>query len=141
MNWGHKITLAFILFAAFILYMVVKAFQQDIDLVAPDYYAQEIAFQGKMQQQANLQDLGERVELTIRSNEIEIEFPSEITTGEIHFYHPSRSIFDKKMEIKLDESNKQLIERSELVLGSYRVKLTWTADGKEYFQQETIFLK
>lgn len=141
MNWGHKIAISFVLFATFILYMVVVAFQQDIDLVAEDYYAQEIAFQSKMQQKANLSDLGMRTKMAIGADQIVIEFPSALTSGEIHFYHPSRAVFDKKYPVKLDKSNRQVIDRSELVLGSYRVRFTWTANGKEYFQQENVYLR
>ena len=33
MNWGNRIVVAFVCFAAFIGYMVVRAFQEDFDLV------------------------------------------------------------------------------------------------------------
>ena len=141
MNWGHKIAISFVLFAAFILYMVAVAFQQDIDLVAEDYYAQEISFQSKMQRKANLSDLGKRTKLSIGENQIVVEFPLTPTSGEIYFYHPSRTVFDRKYPVNLDKSNRQVIDRSELVLGSYRIKFTWTANGKEYFQQENIYLR
>ena len=38
MNWGKGVTIAFVLFVGFIMFMVVGAFRQNFDLVADDYY-------------------------------------------------------------------------------------------------------
>lgn len=142
MNWGHKITITFILFAAFILYMVVRAFQEDIDLVSEDYYAQEIAHEGKMQQIANFNDLDQKVEMKQLAQHIMLTFPKQsVATGQIHFYHTSRKIFDKTFAIALDENFQQQVAKTDLVSGNYRVKITWNADGKDYFQQEQIFVQ
>lgn len=142
MNWGKSIFLSFVLFAAFILYMVVKAFQQDIDLVAEDYYAQEIGYQNKLVQKANLVELDERVLLKQVKQSITLEFPqSQNPEGEIHFYHPSRKIFDKKVPILIDDANIQTINRDDLIAGQYRVHITWKSGGKEYFQQDKIFIQ
>lgn len=143
MNWGHYITISFILFAAFIMYMVVKAFSVNIDLVTEDYYAQEIAYEGKMIQKANFENLGASIKVTQTDQGVELYFPEEIQSpeGEIHFYHPSRKIFDKKISIALDDSRKQMMDRDELVAGRYHVKITWTSAGKEYFQQTAIYIK
>ena len=142
MNWGNRIVVAFVIFIAFILYMVVVAFQQDFDLVAEDYYAQEINFQDKMDQIANLEDLGEKVSVNIGDKSIILTFPKDQEPiGEIHFYHPSREIFDKKLPIAMNSENIQNIERGELVSGNYRVNISWESGGKEYFQQEKIYLQ
>ncbi len=142
MNWGTKIFISFVLFAAFILFMVVRAFQENFDLVAEDYYAQEINYQQKLQQKANFEKLADKVEFTQDGGVIEIVFPaSHQPEGKIHFYHPSRKLFDKRFDIDLDTENKQLVSRKDLVAGQYRVNITWQSDGKEYFQQERLFIQ
>ncbi len=142
MNWGNKIILVFIFFAAFILFMVVRAFQEHSDLVAEDYYAQEIGYQKKMQQKANLAKSGERVQLTLLSEGVILQFPaSHEPNGEIHFYHPSRKLFDQKIPIRLDDKNSQRVDSEKLLLGMYRVNITWESNGMEYFQQEKIYLQ
>jgi hypothetical protein len=142
MNWGHKIALSFILFAAFIMYMVVRAFQEDIDLVSEDYYAQEIKHEDKMRQIANFNELETQVELKQLADQISFTFPKQSeASGQIHFYHTSRKIFDKSYAIGLDENFQQRISKSDLAQGSYRVKITWLADGKEYFQQHQLFVQ
>ena len=61
--------------------------------------------------------------------------------GEIHFYHPARKDFDKRFPIARNEEGIQEITKSQLVKGLYRVNLTWTSNGKDYFQQENIFIQ
>jgi hypothetical protein len=125
------------------MYMVVKAFSVDIDLVTEDYYAREIAYEAKMVQKSNLKALGARVEISRYQNDLVVEFPEELSDvdGEIHFYHISRELFDKKIPIQLDEQNRQVINRKLIVAGRYRVYFTWDSDGKSYFQQERLFIQ
>lgn len=143
MNWGHYITIAFILFGAFIMYMVIRAFQMDFDLVAEDYYAQEIAYQDKITQKSNFEELGVEIKISQKPEGIKVVFPPVIKKpiGEIYFYHPSRKIFDKKFVIDLDKDGVQMIDRNELVGGKYHIKLTWKEEEREYFFQKILFVK
>ncbi|MEP0984304.1 FixH family protein [Ekhidna sp.] len=140
MNWGHKIVIAFVLFAAFIGYMVVRAFQEDFDLVAEDYYAQEINYQQKLNKLSNTAEAGKSVLVKQRGGEVILTFPDKVATGNIHFYHPSRKIFDRTFEIALTDQV-QKIKRSELVAGSYRVNITWNTDDQDFYQQSTIYIQ
>ena len=141
MNWGHKIVLAFILFAAFIGYMVVKAFQEDFDLVAEDYYAQEINYQQKLNKLSNTVEAGKSVMVRQNGNEILLTFPDKGVQGSIHFYHPSRKIFDRTFDIELTDNQMQKIDRAELVGGNYRVNITWQTDNQNYYQQSSIYIQ
>ena len=142
MNWGNKIVVAFILFVVFILYMVVQAFNQNTDLVADDYYAQEINYQQRLEQKANLEKLGDKVSIQLAEKSITLQFPEgQKPKGEIHFYHPSRELFDQKISIDIDAENKQQVAKDKLVAGNYRINITWQSDGTEYFQQEKLFIQ
>lgn len=140
MNWGNKIVIAFICFAAFIGYMVVKAFQEDFDLVAEDYYAQEINYQQKLNKLSNAAEGNKEVIVKQVGEVIELTFPEQ-ATGEIHFYHPSRKIFDRKYAIDLSKENVHSVMKSELVPGSYRVNITWNSDQKDFYQQSSIYIQ
>ena len=141
MNWGTKIFLAFTFFACFIIFMVVRAFQEDFDLVAEDYYAQELNYQARIQQKANLQASDQRATVSQEDTSIMISFQGiSSPKGEIHFYHPSRKIFDRKYAID-SNAKVQVIDRKELVAGRYRVNITWESEGKAYFQQEELFVR
>ena len=132
--------MAFVLFAAFIGYMVVKAFQEDFDLVAEDYYAQEINYQQKLNKLSNASEAGKAVLVKQKGREIFLTFPDKEAKGSIHFYHPSRKIFDRTFDIELTDQV-QKIDRSELVAGSYRVNISWQTDQQDFYQQSSIYIQ
>ncbi|MDZ7847906.1 MAG: FixH family protein [Owenweeksia sp.] len=53
LNWGTGIAIVLILFAISMGYAVYKAVQQNYDLVTTDYYAEELAYQEKIDQKKN----------------------------------------------------------------------------------------
>jgi len=140
MNWGNRIVLVFICFATFIGYMVVRAFQENIDLVAEDYYAKEIAYQNKLQKLSNASLDNKEIIIRQTSESVVITFPEQ-AEGQIHFYHPSRKIFDRTFDIALNENFNQEISKSDLISGSYRVNVSWEVDNKDYLQQSSIYIQ
>lgn len=142
-NWGTGIVISFILFCSFIIYIVIRAFQQDIDLVSETYYLDELAYQERIDERSNLAHSGYRVELAQTTEEVVVRFPGSFknATGEIYFYHPSRELFDKHYVISLDKENQQVINKSELIKGNYKVKINWEVGETAYFQETAIFLR
>ncbi len=139
MNWGTKIILAFTGFAAFILFMVVQAFQQDFDLVAEDYYAREINYESQLRQQANLQKLGEKVTVKQTTDRVVFTFPEgqAVEEGQVHFYHPSKKLLDRKVPVK---SGKLTVDHALLVPGTYHLYIHWVAEGIDYLQKEKVLI-
>ena len=121
--------------------MVVKAFQEDFDLVAEDYYAQEINYQQKLNKLANAAEKEKAVIVKQKGDEIFLTFPDSQAEGSIHFYHPSRKMFDREFDIDLTNGATQKIKRSELIAGSYRVNITWQTADQDYFQQSSIYIQ
>jgi len=140
MNWGNKIVLAFVLFAGFIGYMVTRAFQEDFDLVAENYYEKEINYQQKLEKLANTESAGKKIAIEQGVTNLTITFPEQQATGTIEFYHPSRKIFDKTFEISLT-NGAQLIAKEDLVPGNYRVNISWNAGGQDFLQESKIFIQ
>lgn len=142
-NWGHGIVLSFVLFCTFIIYIVVRAFQLDVDLVSETYYKDELAFQDRIDQRANLASSGLEVTMKQSGEDILITFPEQFAgaTGVIHFYHPSREIFDKRYDILLTENHQQSIAKEELIKGRFKVKMEWVVNDTPYFQESEIFLR
>ena len=140
MNWGNKIVVAFVLFASFIGYMVFRAFQEDFDLVAEDYYAQEINYQQKLDKLSNAAINGKQILVEQTAELVRFQFPGQ-ANGKIEFYHPSRKIFDRTFDIQLADDGSQLISKEELVPGNYRINITWSSNGEEYLQQKTFYIQ
>lgn len=123
--------------------MVVRAFQQDVDLVSETYYLEELNYQQRIEERSNLARSGLEVGLQQTRDEVVLQFPEnfKLAQGEIHFYHPSRELFDKHYEIALNDQNIQSIGKEELIRGHYKVKVSWQVEGKSYFQETEIYLK
>jgi hypothetical protein len=143
MNWGNSIALAFILFATFILYFVVRAFNEDFDLVSETYYKDEINYQQRMNDQANLLNSGVEIDIQQGDKNIVFSYPESFKNakGEIHFFHVSRTIFDRRFDIETGTDGHQLIAKSEIVKGNYTLKLDWENEGKTYYQEADIYIR
>ena len=77
MNWGTKIIVAlsaFIVGIGFMVYICMK--QTDIQLVATDYYEQEIAYQGTIDKENNFKALEKkpRFEDNLVENKVKLDF-------------------------------------------------------------------
>ena len=138
MNWGHGLTLSFVGFAAFIIFIAVKSFDQNIDLVTEDYYREELAYQQRMDQINVTKDQGMEVAIVIGEQLLEFTFPKSPETGEAYLYRPSDSQFDR--HIKLSRNKVLTYDRSNLQKGYYILKISWQAEGQTYYQEKGIIL-
>ena len=144
MNWGKSIVLAFVLFAGIIITMVYISMQHDVNLVAPNYYEEELAYEDQMNRIRNYESLPNKPTIKRDGSQIILSFPSEVAdqmkNGEIHFFRPSDHKFDKKIEIKLNHQYRQTFPVSLLGTGLWKTKLNWISEDKEYFFEQKIVL-
>ncbi len=144
MNWGTKITLSFIVFAIMIFTMVYISMNQDVNLVAKDYYKQEIKYQAQIDRIKNTKLLEERpvIELDRKQLKVIVTFPQELTgtivDGEIHLFRPSDYTRDFKSKLILDGNNQVIISLAGKAKGLWKVKLTWRDNEKEYYDEKVI---
>jgi hypothetical protein len=140
-NWGHSVAIAFVGFAAFIVYMVVKAYQQDVNLVSEDYYAKEIKYQEQMDKMSNAYDIQDQILVTQNSSDITITFPTAEIEGTVIFFRPSDEKRDVKKDLKVDNKRQQRFNKSEFQRGLYKVQLDWMQGGQKYFVEKTTFVQ
>ncbi|WP_422359058.1 FixH family protein [Reichenbachiella sp.] len=144
MNWGKSIVLAFVIFAGIIITMVSISMQHDVNLVAVNYYEEELAYEDQMNRIRNYESLRNKPMVKKDGNQIVLSFPSEVADqmkdGEIHFFRPSDYKSDKKIEIKLDHQYRQTFPVSLLGSGLWKTKLNWKSKDKEYFFEQKIVL-
>ncbi len=142
MNWGNWIALSFVLFALFIGTLVTVCVREDISLVAPDYYKQELDYQKQIDRKNNSANLTVRPEIYVQSHFLQVSFAtlSQIENGELKLFRPSNPNYDK---IFMLTSGKDTLQRFDIRAqqgGMYKARMTWTMNGKEYFMEETIYL-
>lgn len=144
MNWGKSIVLAFVLFAMLIFSMVYISMQNDVNLVAHNYYEEELAYEDQMNRIRNFEALEYKPTIIRSGDQIVLSFPIQVAdridSGELHFFRPSDHSADKKIKLKLDQSYQQSFPLSAFTTGLWKTKLSWKSAQKEYFFEQTIVL-
>ena len=141
MNWGKKILVVYIVFVAGIILLVLKSSSQKMDLVTTDYYAKELKFQDKIDEQNRVDALSDSIHYQIKENGLLIIFPKDFVgkdiVGEAVLYSPSNEDNDVKVPFFVKEQKVE-IPLSNVRKGFYVAKLSWKADGISYYQETNI---
>lgn len=143
MNWGRSMLLVYIGFVAIIVFMVVKSFSHDVDLVTDDYYAEELRFQDRIDAEKNALPLKDSIEIAVQGSAVVLQFPagmSAMQSGEAYFYRASDSDRDIRLPMSPNDSGIVRFDKEAFTKGFYTVKLSWTSDGKPYFVERNIYL-
>jgi hypothetical protein len=122
--------------------LVSIAVRQDYDLVDKDYYQKSINYQQHIEEVKNTEALPVKVLFEQIPDTLKLSFPnldnSQKYSGEIHFYSPVEEKRDLFLKIKPDSSYRQIIDLRSLKSGRYQVKIDWTANKINYYQEEEI---
>lgn len=144
MNWGTKITVAATSFVLFILFMVYKASTQDFDLVAENYYEQEIEYQGVIDKMSNARALQDEMEFRVTEGKLALNFPNDFAEQEIdakvNLFCPADDERDKEYNFVLSDRLDHNINTSELYPGYYKAKVEWKVKGVEYYIEKNVTL-
>lgn len=143
MNWGYKIAFGLAGFVALIGYLVVRSVQQDdIHLVAKDYYKKEIAYQQEIDKMSNTASDQVKPDIDYRpqQNKVAISFKQAKVEGVITFFRPSDERMDFSLPIDFDSANMQTIDIAGKQKGLWKVKIEWKAGDKSYYSEESLVL-
>lgn len=144
MNWGYRIVLAFGLGVAFILFLVWKTMQVDIEMVESNYYEKEMAFNGKLEATANAKALTKKIKVENQGQQILLTIDSTtaaaITKAEVHFYNPASEKSDKILAIQSSNNGFYYFPTATFNKGKYIAKISFTSAGKNYYTEEVIFI-
>ncbi len=142
-GWGWRIG---ILYGGFVLFMgtlVMASTHQHFDLVSKDYYGEEIAYQKVIDAGKNQAALSRPLAIHASGQAVTLDFPDEfrgkVLSGNVMFYSPVDARWDETFKINA-EGNSMNISRSNLHNTRYTMKISWTADGKNYYQESEIML-
>lgn len=142
MNWGNKLLLVFAAFGCFILYMVYRCTQTQVDLVSKEYYKDELVYQNVIDGKNNADMLNNKVTVTQDDNNVSIQFPEEMSgtnvTGSIWFYAPANAKNDLQLALKTNGSLVQQVPKEKLQPGNYTVKISWQEADKNFYSEQPI---
>lgn len=142
MSWGTKIIITFAVFMSGMLGMVFFVAGLQMDLVEDNYYEKEIKYQDEIDMLNETKELDTQLEINYNGKEISFIFPEQgsMPTGEIHFYRPSDAGKDFKVNVNANSQRAQNIEADMLARGIWKVQVTWFADNKKFFKEESIYI-
>jgi len=139
MGWGWRITILYSSFVVFMIGMAVMAFRQDFDLVSDDYYEEEIAYQGRIDQMTNASEDHQKVKVFNTADAVQLTFSSPVQDVKIHFFRPSDDTMDFKVELAAVDSNFN-VALDRFSKGKYLIKVEWKNSGKTYFQEQMLLI-
>lgn len=145
LNWGHKLILVFLAFAGFMGFLAYRSFNTNYDLVSKEYYKDELAYQNIIDGTNRADSLSEKATLKQQGKDILLTLPAEMKstsiTGNILFYCPADARRDKKVDLNITNDAKQLINGKDFIPGVYTAKISWNANGKFYYSEQTFLIQ
>ncbi len=143
-NWGTGIVIAFTLFISFILYFVIKTSTDstyEYDLVAEDYYKDELEYQQRIDKLANAKKLKQDIQVERTEEGIQLLFPKDFNPkdikGKVSLYRPSNQKLDREIPLSLSNSS-LLIPKIVLVGGRWDIHVEWSYKNTEYFHKTSL---
>jgi hypothetical protein len=139
MDWGKGILLTLVAFVALMLSLVaICVTQDDIHLVTQNYYEEEIKYQDQIDKMINASQLENEVLVFDNLSKIvDLHLPVG-SKGTLHLFRPSDARLDKKIEFDITDPVVNSIDVKTLKSGYWRMKLSWTDNGKAYYQEKEI---
>lgn len=144
-NWGVGITIALVLFGAFIITLIVKTTQVKDDLVAEDYYDQTLTYQREIDQKYAAEKLGDPMLVDTDDERIVLVLPASLDNknlnGKVTFLRPNNSTFDKTHKMAPQDTNAITIPRGDMLPGKWVVKVYIQDADQDYLWETDLHLK
>lgn len=138
MNYGKSIVVAFLLFALFIGILVTVCLRQEVSLVTPDYYKEELAHGEKMAAIANARLLASRPEIFLGTDGARVRYEnfSQVQSGSLKILRPGNQRLDHLFPFQSTGEKELQFDVDDYTPGLYRIQLKWKMDGKDYMIEQ-----
>ena len=145
-NWGTGIFIFYSIFACSLIFIVYKSTRYDHSLVVEDYYAKDLAYQGRYDKMQNSRHLSEKLHVSYiaQSNQVRLHFPDSLADnfkGKLLFYRADNKKEDWLIPISTDADNDMIIDVSKLTRGRWKVQVDWKANDKEFYDEAVVYLQ
>ena len=144
--WPFAITAFFSVAICCAVAFVIFCVRQREDLVTADYYEQEVHYQDQLDRVHRAASL--QAPATIAYDEVSrritIALPAEQLAhqlkGWIQLYRPSAAELDQKLPLQVDATGAQVVDASKLSAGLWHVRVSWTANGEDYYYDQKLVI-
>jgi nitrogen fixation protein FixH len=116
------------------------------DLIAADYYEQEVRYQGHIERMQHTQGAAQAATVSYdqATRQIKIALPATQahtgTVGQIQLYRPSELNQDRQIKFQPDINGVQAINAADLLPGLWVVRVSWTVDKQDYYVDQRIII-
>jgi len=145
LNWGNLLILVFLAFGGMISYMVYRCMQTPVDLVANEYYKDELSYQQVIDARQRAEKLSGSVDLRQVGAGLTLYMPKEMEhqelTGSIQLYCPSDAGKDRRFVLHVDDTGRQNIGMEQVKPGRYTVRVQWEGRGEQYYVEEPLTIQ
>lgn len=138
-NWGWGVAVLYGSFVLLIGVMVLISAMQDVDLVAPDYYARELRFEETIQKTKRAAVVP--IDWTLSDRMIVLTFPEPVSSGTIHVYRPSDSRLDFHLPIRTGEGVQQVVSLQDKPPGVWKLMADWSVGGKTFYEEKRFYVE
>lgn len=143
--WPFAIIAYLAVFATFLVIYVIWALGQKQDLVAENYYEQEIRYQEQLDrlQRTQAQIARTTIIFVAAQNCIVVTLPAEqaqAAKGRIQLYRPANARLDREIPLAVNARGIQTLDASALAAGLWKVRVEWSVGGEEYFFDQTVIV-
>lgn len=125
--------------------MVYRCMQTPVDLVAKEYYRDELGYQQVIDARERAARLSEKVGLRREGPFLTLRMPKEMEhtelKGSIQLYCASDAGKDRQFALHVDDMGRQDIGIDLLAPGRYTVRVMWQGRGEQYFVEEPLTIQ
>ena len=144
--WPYAIIAYFAVFITAVFLWVGFAMRNSMELVRPDYYEAEIRFQQQIDRVHRTSAIREdvRVAYDPAGRQVVVRIPGDHAVGgvrgAVHLYRPSNASLDRTLDLAVGQDGWQRIGVEDLQAGYWKINVTWSSQGQEYFIEQAVLL-
>ena len=139
--WPVAITLFIAALIGGVVAFAVFSVKHRVDLVAPDYYDQEIRYQQQLDGSRRALRLEGGPVLSVTGQTLSIAVPNHLNaTGTVTFYRPSDARLDQVFPLRLDDQGRQAVDLHGLAEGRWRIRVNWVVSNQTFLVEKQTIL-
>ena len=144
-SWPVGLIIFYTCFVTVVVGSCIILGKKRFDLVTPDYYAEELVFQDRIDAVNRVQRLSQKPSIEVVDHaSVQLAFPEGMATqverGSVVLYRPSDARKDQQVDLELDGNGEQTVTLAETQRGLWSVKLSWVMEDGAYFMEQAIVL-
>ncbi|MEZ4724824.1 MAG: FixH family protein [Candidatus Kapaibacterium sp.] len=143
-NWGTGIAIFYISFVVAVLSFVFWTTGNNRELVTENYYAEELVYQKIIDSKNRANSLEGKVKIDAKKGVINVMLPegmnNKLVNGELFLFRQDDKHKDTKFRFE-GEKTDFTFNSDKIVLGRWKAKLSWVAEGVDYYFEDNLWIK